>query len=229
MANNDELKVQYMLTSPARISWPQVIEPRAVTVGGQTKGEPFYSARFVFPSDHPDLAPIKLAAFRILKLLKPDGDFKVLRPFEDFWYPLKSGDKLIAEARARAEKNGKEYRGFEDWMASTTTLFAKAYAKYPPQLDAVINGRWVKLNAENRNLHKDKFFNGMDAVGAVTIAGAKLPTGGWGVSCYLNGLGAIGGERIGGGQEISYSNAHIPTVTGTATNVNPMDDEDFVA
>ncbi len=208
---SDELKVQVTLTAPVRVSWPQVFEPKAVVVNGAPKGDPFYSARLVFPADHPDIQDLRVTASQLLAKLQPGVDLKTLKPYKDFFYPFKSGATLIAEAKTRSATKGKEYRGFEDYMDGCQTLFVKAAAKYPPQLDVFLNGRWTKLSAETRAMHKDRFYNGMLAVGSVTLAGVKLPTGGWGVTCYLNGLAAVdGGDRI-GQAEVTYG--YVPTVT----------------
>jgi len=230
----DELKVQYTLTAPVRISMPQVFEPRIPDFGG-VLGKPTYSARFVFPADHPDLVPLKQLAGKILRLLEPDGNFTdpnsdipLLRPQRmvngkvkgDFWYAFKTGDELAREAKERATKKGVEYKGYEDWMAGTVTMNAKTGAAYPPQLDIAINGGWRKADPA---VHKTMFFNGMEAYGSFTLAGSANPKGEFGVSAYLNGLGATGrGEKIGGGggQPIVY-----PTVKGIVTSENPLDDE----
>ncbi len=218
---SDELKVQVMLTAPVRVSFPQVFEPKAVTINGIAKGDPFYSARLVFPADHPDIQGLRVSASKLLSLLKPGVDIKTLKPYSDFFYPFKSGAAMIAEGQAKAAAKGKDYRGFENYMDGCQTLFVKAAAKYPPQLSVFVNGKWFTLSADNRSLHRDKFYNGMLAVGSVTLSGVKLPTGGWGVTAYLNGLGAVeGGDRI-GSTEISYG--YIPSVT-SSTPANDIPD-----
>jgi hypothetical protein len=219
----DDLKVQVTLTAPVRVSWPQVFEPKAVVINGKVTGEPFFSARLVFPADHADIQGLRMTASQLLGKLKPDVDLKTLRPYQDFFYPFKSGAMLIHEAKARIERfnkgkpedQHKTYRGFEDYMDGCQTLFVKAAAKYPPQLDVYTSaGKYVKLSAENRAVYKDLFYNGMMAIGAVTLAGVKLPTGGWGVTAYLNGLAAIDGGGHIGQKEITYS--YIPSVTTSA-------------
>lgn len=221
----DELKVQVMLTAPVRVSFPQVFEPKAVVINGFPKGEPFFSARLVFPADHADIQGLRVTASQLLAKLKPGVDLKTLRPYEDFFYPFKPGAAMIEEAKKRSAAKGKEYRGFEEYMAGCHTLFVKAAAKYPPQLSVFVNGRWTTLTAETRSLHKDRFYNGMLAVGSITLSGVKLPTGGWGVTAYLNGLGAVEGGKHIGQTEITYG--YVPSVTGVASSVNPLDE--FVA
>jgi hypothetical protein len=217
---SDELKVQVMLTEPVRVSFPQVFEPRAVTINGTAKGEPFYSARLVFPADHADIQGLRVTATQLLGKLKPGVDLKTLKPYQDFFYPFKSGAAMIQEGKERAAKKGVEYRGYENYMEGCQTLFVKAAAKYPPQLSVFSAGKWVTLSAETKHLHKEKFYNGMLAVGSVTLSGVRLPTGGWGVTAYLNGLGAVdGGDRI-GQTEITYG--YVPTVSKVV-------EEDFVA
>ncbi len=206
-----------MLTAPVRVSFPQVFEPKAVTINGTAKGDPFYSARLVFPADHPDIQGLRVTASKLLGLLKPGIDIKTLKPYSDFFYPFKSGAAMITEGQARAAAKGKEYRGFEDYMAGCQTLFVKAAAKYPPQLSVFVNGEWVTLSAETRHLHRDKFYNGMLAVGSVTLSGVKLPTGGWGVTAYLNGLGAVGGGKPIGTTEIKYG--YIPSVSSSTEEI----------
>lgn len=227
----DELKVQVMLTEPVRVSWPQVFEPRAVTIQGRATGDPFYSARFVFPADHANIQGLRFAGSQFLAKLKPGVDIKTLTPYKDFFWPFKSGETMIAEAKARIERSNagkpadqhKAYRGYEDYMAGTQTLFVKAAAKKPPQLDVFLNGKWVKLSADNRALYKDRFYNGMLAVGSITLSGIKMPTGGWGVTAYLNGLAAVdGGDRL-GQPDIAY--AYVPTVTSSA--INPLSDDSW--
>ncbi len=215
--SNDELKVQVTLTEPVRVSWPQVFEPRAVMINGKATGEPFFSARLIFGATHADIQGLRTTASKLLAKVNPGSTpIKDLAPYKDFFYPFKSGATMIAEAKKRTATAGKEYRGFEDYMDGTQTLFAKAAAKYPPQLDVFLNGNWVKLvTPENRAMHKDKFYNGMIAVGSVTLAGVRLPTGGWGVTCYLNGLAALeGGHHIGQQPiEYGYRPPAEPTVT----------------
>lgn len=219
----DELKVQVTLTEPVRVSWPQVFEPKSVVVNGMSKGEPFYSARLVFPADHADIQGLRVTGSQLLAKLKPGLDIKTLRPYEDFFWPFKAGDALIADARRRAAAKGKEYRGFEDYMAGTQTLFVKAAAKYPPQVDVFVNGKWTKVSTDNQSLHRDKFYNGMEASATVTLSGVKLPTGGWGVTAYLQAIGATGtGERL-GRQEITHG--FMPSVSGSV--VNPLADDNL--
>jgi hypothetical protein len=216
----DELRVQVTLTEPVRVSWPQVFEPKAVMIQGKPTGEPFYSARLVFPADHDDIQDLRVTASQLLAKLKPGVDLKTLTPYKDFFYPFKSGAALIKEAKERSAAKGEKYRGFDDYMDGCHTLYAKAFPKNPPQLDVFLNGKWTKLSAENRALYKDRFYNGMLAVGSVTLAGINLPTGGWGVACYLNGLAAVeGGEHI-GRQEITYG--YVPSVTGVTTDFDPI-------
>ncbi len=222
---NENLKAQYTFTAPVRVSMPQVFEPRTPNFNGVI-GKPSYSVRFVFPADHPDVAPLKQIAARILKELDPTGDFKILKPQRmvngkmvgDFWYALKSGDELIREGKERAAKKGVAYKGYEDWMAGMVTLTAKTGADYPPQLDVAVNGSWRKADPA---IHKAMFFNGMEAYGSFSLSGSTNPKGEYGVSAYLNGVGATGrGEKIGGsgGGPIVY-----PTVKGVVTSENPMD------
>lgn len=224
---SDELKVQVTLTAPTRVSWPNVLTSRAKEIPGVPPGEPIFDARFVFPADHPDLATLKKAAGGLLRALNPTADFKVLRPVVyvnripqgDFGYPFKTGTQMIKEAKERSAKKNKEYGGWEDYMAGCDTLYAKSAAKFPPQVDVLLKDTWVKLSADNRAVHKDRFYNGMRAYGAVTLSGYRS-AGGWGVTCYLNGLAAIdGGERI-GQQAITY-----PSMTGSVSGLNPFADE----
>jgi hypothetical protein len=226
--SKEDLKVQVTLTSPVRVSWPEVIEPKLTQIPG-VPSKSFFSARFVFPADHPDITGLRQTGANLLHQLRPDLNIKAagLVAGKDFWWPFKSGEKLIEEAKARAAKKGKDYKGFEDYMVGTITLYAKAYAEYPPQLDVFENGKYIKIGRDPSVLarYKSKFFNGMNAVGSVTLAANHLPTGGWGISCYLNGLAALGGEKIGGVTEVSYD--YVPTVTGASTTVDPTDDIPF--
>ncbi len=227
----EDLKATFVLTAPVRVSMPQVLAPRTPDFGNGVLGKPSYSARLVFPADHPDLVPLKQLAAKILRVLDPTGDFKVLRPQRmvngkqtgDFWYAFKTGDELIREAKERAIKKNQVYKGYEDWMSGFVTLNAKTGADQPPQVEVAVNGRWQKVDPA---IHKAMFYNGMEVYAGVTLSGSSNPKGEYGVSCYLNGIGATGrGERTGGGRE----DVVFPNIAGEVSQTDPTADGNEIA
>jgi hypothetical protein len=206
MRKDDGLKVQFLLTAPVIVSYPQVFEARAYHENGKPKGDPFFQARLVFRPDHPDLGPVRTTVAQLLAKVSNGADLKTLRLGKDYWHPITSGDALIAKSRAKCEANGRDYGGWEDYMSGHTTLLAKAMEKYPPQLDYADQGRWVKVNPAT---DKDRFFSGMEALGGFALAASRKPNGDFGVSCYLNGLAATGGGTRTGGN--GYNATALPS------------------
>jgi len=179
------LKIQ---TEGKRITFPNVIEAKAIVKNGKTLGEPKFSVNIEFENDDPFLAEAIERAKNQARAKWPD---LTKDAYLALGKPWTSGDKLADKAKA----NGKD----REFSRGRTVLTARS--KNPPQLAAFVDGKWRDFNSENINLAKPYFYTGVDALVEVYfeaydgVGDNGLP----GIACYLNGLGSLNkGKRLTG-------------------------------
>lgn len=199
-----ERQPDFNFASKHRVSYADIMEPRAFQKKGQAKGEPRYSGTFLIDPADTDLAKLKAEVTALLQANNKSGKkLKIGRLTEEqeaanshveIQVPWKDGTKF-ANAQKADGKDGEYARGL---------ILLKASSKYQPQLDAFDQGKL---------LHFDPAVNPADAVAAKKYfySGAYLvPSFGLhyykgdkdkpdGVSLYLNAVLFAGhGPRLDG-------------------------------
>lgn len=203
------------LTVPTTMTFPNLLEAKAVQKNGKPTGEPKFSANFEFSGDHVDLPRLKAEAVAVAKAKWPGRDLKTLA------FPFTSGDKLADKAKERSKD-----REFSRGKAVLT-----ARSKFQPRLSLIEGGRAVDLEDEAAiKLHGKKFYSGVQALAQFTFTAydgvGNNPDG---VNAYLDLVLSLNkGERLAGG---GPSAAEVfKDYVGTVSNEDPtggatLDDE----
>lgn len=176
----------FNFTAPVVMAHPSLITPRGYGAKGKEKGDPKYSASFLFKPDSPDLAEMKKIAARVARAAFPNASLADLK------FPFVSGDKL---ADRRKEKSSKDDGAFQRGH-----VVLKTKTKLEPALAFIEGGRIIELTEPSqRTAHSSKFFFGAEAYARVNFV-AFDTDGSRGVTCYLNGVMVTGkGTKIAGG------------------------------
>lgn len=209
----------YRVMRPVICAYPALITPRAFGPKNKPKGDPKYSATFALEDDHPDLDPIKALLSQAAKALLPGARLS------DFSFPIQSGDKMIENYVASAQRAGKTQTEIaalhEKFSWAKGKVLIKASSKYRPQL-AVVNGQQiVDLDDNTIAVNKDKFYFGVQCLPEFNfVAGVRTQADGKDyVTAYLNGVVSLNkGERIGGGGGLAE---RFSGYIGSATNFDP--------
>lgn len=178
----------FTLNAPVVLAFPNLFTPRAF----QGKGEPKYDAMLVFPADHPDLP-----AIRDLVRTIAQGRFPGRGP-DQLQLPWKSGEEIRQageEAAARAGRSKPDSR----WLENTVCITARS--KFPPLLNAIVNGGLKKFRDDVRPTAEPHFYFGARVIAELNFAPHEVGSNTPGVTAYLNELVATGGgDRIAGGK-----------------------------
>jgi len=203
----------FVLTKAAPIINLDLFSPRAFKdpKTGKDRGEPKYGCRFLFTSDHVDLAGLKAKMLAVGKSAWPDAELNTIK------WPLRSGTQEIARAKA----NGKKAPDFLDGKA-----ILSARSKFEPRLSGWENNRVTDYEGDAKNKAKSKFYSGVEALGEFNFVANEVD-GKRSVTCYLNQVFTTGkGKRMGGGQSAQEA---FKGYTGHATQEDPtggdLDDE----
>lgn len=207
----------FSLTAPVVMTFPNLFTARAFGPKGKERGEPKYSANFIFKPDHVDLKALKELAVKIARAKWPGVELATLK------FPFTDGTKL---ADKRKEKKGKDdatfYRG---------NVIVAARSKFPPALAGIENGRLVDYIDAARTAAAPKFFSGAEVLAQFNFVaydgvdeGARN-----GVTAYLNSVLATGkGTRLAGERSAAETFkgyvGHASTEDPTAGNTD-LDDE----
>lgn len=118
--NNDGI-VTFGHEEQPRIVFPTLFTPRKFKKNGKEKGDPKYSASFLFPTDFEELQSLRKKAIQVLKAAYPDAEGKHSK------LPFVKGSVL----KKKAEAKGKDGAFYEDMIVlKTSSKFA------PTVLDA---------------------------------------------------------------------------------------------
>lgn len=211
MANEPSI---LMLTPTGRMSYPNLVEPRAYKEKSVAKGDPFYTCEFIF--DPEDIKKFRMLDESEKSLVEVDakqqalklaleawsGDFKDVDEvkqaikFKGIAWPFHKGEK-IAEARG-----GKD----EEALAGKTVIRTKSSAKFRPTLRYVDKeGKMRDLQpgiTEHDRLIADYFVGGYYAKAEVNLKAGKTAQGPY-LTFYLNSVCFIKpGERFGRGSAL---------------------------
>lgn len=227
MADEKQQANIYQVNTPVLMGHPHVVEPVAFKHNGKAKGDPSYSAIFVFKPDHPDVAPLKAAIIAAAKALWPDRDIVGDVKAGKLKVPFSSGDKIADKRVAELKAAGKEDDKRGDFQRGCIVF--KSSSQYPPGLGVVSNGAIVEVNSDNKALHKDKFYFGTQALVRFNFKAYNAVNEGLdGVKAYLDMVVSLNkGERLSGRQSAAEA---FKGVAGLATMEDPtggdsLDDE----
>lgn len=176
---------RYALTKPTTMTFPNLLEARAVQNKGKPSGDPKYSGNFEFAADHPDLQAMKAKAVAVAKEKWPGRDIKELA------FPFSSGDKLAEKAKLR----GKD-REFSKGKAVLT-----ARSKYQPRLSIIEGGKVMDLEGDAIKAHGRKFYSGTEVLAQVTFSAYEgVGNNPDGVNAYLDMVLTLNrGTKLAGG------------------------------
>lgn len=210
--------IELKLTSPAVLLFGNLFEPRIVGNKNQTKGTPKYDITLGLSPDHADITAIKALALKAAKEKWPGRDIAGQWKEGIFKFPFTDGNKLAAKAEQKG-KDGDLYRG---------KIVLVARSQYEPNLAAVVNGKLVDFNDQNRATAKPYFYRGAEVFALLNFqaydGGGDNPDG---VTAYLQQVVSLNkGDRL--GKQVSAAETfkdYIGSVSGT----DPTGGEDEIA
>lgn len=185
----------YASLNPATMLWPRLITPEAFKKDGKPVGDPKYGGAFVFTPDHPDLSPLKGRAAAVAKGKWPGVEFGTIE------WPIKSGDKMIAENKAKHEADPTKFRLMSEdvvkFIAGKVVLQART--KKQPSLGKMTAAGIVVLEGVTLDREKGIFYSGTDALFEINFWPNVGSKGEKYITAYLNAVVSYNkGARIGG-------------------------------
>ena len=189
---------------PVTIIFPNLFEPKPVKDRrGKPKGDPKYSATFLFDPEHPDLKALKRKAVAIVRAKHPG------EALDNFRFPFVDGDEELK----KAEKKGKDGSFYEG------KVVFRARSNYAP---GVIDGRQTP---PKQTLDQKLIYSGCKVAFEVNLVyydaveeGSKP-----GITAYLNSVCFVSdGPRIAAKDHA----ATFADIAGKRSDVDPTDDED---
>lgn len=210
---SDQISGLYAITKPVLMAFPNLFEPKAFMENGKARGEPKYSANFVFdPADNAD--DLKNMKALVAKIARANTQVA----FTELALPFVSGDKLAEAAKAK-KKNGEYQRG---------KVVVAARSKFQPKLAVFENGKAVDLDDSMFARYKSRFYPGVRAFAQFNFVWHAVGSNKSGVTAYLNLVLTTGkGDRIAGGKPAAEVFAgYVGHVTDTdPTAGQSLDDE----
>lgn len=184
MAENQEGVVN--TTSPMTMTFPNLLEAKAVEIKGKPSGEPKFSANFEAAPDHPDIAVLKQKAAAVARAKWPGRELKELA------FPFNDGSKLADKAKAKGK----------DREFSRGKVVITARSKFQPRLSVIDGGRLVDLDEALLPVHKGKLYSGVDALAQFNfVAYDGVGNNPDGVTAYLNMVVSLNkGTKLSAGQ-----------------------------
>lgn len=193
-----------LITPPFRLSYPNLVEPRAFQQNGKPKGDPKFSFEMLIEPDNLEnfklhdettdtFVPVDIRKICVQVCKETWGsDFDVKTEFADKW-PVKKGD-VEADKKEAKGKDGDVYRGLY-------VINAKANEEFPPRLYYKADGKRKQIA---RGLDTDEarakqlFAAGNYCFAEVTVKALETPQGKF-IAFYVNSVMYLKeGERIGG-------------------------------
>lgn len=213
------------LTKPVPLLHPSLFDARAFGPKGKERGEPKFSAGFLFDPDSEDLKAIKVKAVAVARAKWPGVDLKTLK------WPWESGDKR-ADARiaALAKKAGIPVAQFDveksDGEFQRGKIVVTARSKFQPRLAGVVNGKIVDFEDDaSKTRAKPTFYFGADSFAQFNlVAYDKIQADARdGVTAYLNMVLSLNqGTRLSKTQSAAET---FKGYLGAYSNEDPIGDE----
>ena len=164
MADTKREYVNFALTEAVPTAFMNVVNPVPFKKGGVSKGDPRYSATFVFAPDSGDLKALKALIVDKMKAFFPGKKLVSRRLTQDeldgggvveVKLPWADGTKFADEGTNGAEKRDNE------WARGKVMVKAGSNDQHPPGLSAIENGKVVEFNTpESRAANAGKFASG---------------------------------------------------------------------
>lgn len=228
MANTAYTDGIYGLTIPVVMTWPNLFEARQYKENGIAKGEPKFSADFIFTPDNEDMKAIKTLVGGLAKNAWPDRPFFLTTvegvKIPNIALPWKSGNER-ADKLKTADKP-------DDHLRDKIVL--KASSKHQPVLAYIKNGKkFICDNPTALASAKDKFYNGVKVYAEFNFAirEKKGDSGIPGITAYLNGvLSTCEGTKLSGGRSatdmfkgyVGSVSAEDPTAPGAGEDLDDL-------
>lgn len=154
------------------MTFPNLLEPKAVTINGKTSGDPKYSVNLEFDPASPDLAACKAKAAAVARAKWPGVEFNTLA------FPFTAGDKLADKAKAKGK----------DREFSRGKVVLTARSKYQPRLSVIENGKIRDLEGDAiKAMGRTAFFSGAEVLAQVNfVAYDAVGNNPPGVAAYIN-------------------------------------------
>lgn len=205
---------QFTLTEPTTLTFPNLLEAKAVVKNGKPTGEPKYSSNFEFEPDSQDLKDAKAKAVAVARAKWPGRDLKELS------FPFTVGDKLADKAQAR--KKDREF--------SRGKIVVTARSKYQPRLSVVEGGTIKDLEGDAIvAVGKRVFYSGVQALAQFNfVAYDGVGNNPDGVTAYLNMVVSLNkGKKLtsGGASAAEVFKGYIGTVSDEDPTGVDLDDE----
>ena len=216
MATEEKVSGFFALTSPAILEYPNVIDAKRFKgKNGKEKGDPKFSATVVLDPDGEDWKTAKAIITALAK--------QHVSSFDGIKFPHKSGDKVLAELKAKFAAAGKEYDGRSDHLAGKIMIAAKSGLDIPPQLGIMgydpkgnllvnpddktrlVNGILALDDEGLKRKYKSKFYRGVGAFATLKFQWYDaVDDGKPGVTAYLVNVLSTGvGKNLGGARSVT--------------------------
>jgi hypothetical protein len=213
--SNTETAGLVTLTAPVVMAYPNLIVAKAIQRDGKDKGEPKFSAQFLFRPDSPDLAAIKAEIKKVALAKWPGRAIGTQSQQGLFKLPIKPGDAAADKRKAAGKEDGEFQRGF---------VMLRGASKFRPKLGILQAGRLVELDGDGPiNAHKDQFYFGVEVFAQFNFVAYEGGNGPDGVTAYLQSVLSTGkGKKLssGGTSLADTFKGYVGTVTGD----NPLGD-----
>ena len=218
MADAKETTI-YQVNTPVTLIFPNVVDPKPFQEKGKAKGDPKYSASFVFKTDHPDLPDMKSLILSVAKAKWPGRDVIADVKAGKLRMPFTTGEKIAAKAEAKIKAAGKEFDASRTEYLKGTIVF-KTKSDYPPGLGVVTSANQiVEVTSDNKALHKGAFYFGTDCLCRMNFVAYEGEAIGAGVTAYLDMVVSLNrGKRLSG--RVSAAEA-FKGVAGSASMEDP--------
>ena len=231
----------FVFTSPVVMVFPNLDKPRAVTLKGKEIGAPKYSANFLLPPDHLDLAALKTLVAKTAKTAWPDRDIaaKGADGRSLIGWPWRNGDVLANKRQATNKAKGKldpadPTKGLDDSAFQRGKLVLIARSAYPVGLAVSRGDKLVTLSLEGlAPFMKSHFYSGVLAVPEIDIVASTVSGDSDGpdklyVTAYLKSVFSTGkGDCIAGGAKDPNAvfSGYIGRASTESVGVSELDDE----
>lgn len=182
---SEQTEGQYTLTEPQTLTFPNLLEAKAVQVKGKPSGDPKYSSNFEFEPSAADLAGLKAKAVAVAKAKWPGRNLKELA------FPFTNGDKLADKAKDKGK----------DREFSRGKVVVTARSKYQPRLSVVEGGKIIDLEGDAIKARGRAFYSGVQALAQFNlVAYDGVGNNPDGVTAYLNMVVSLNkGTKLSGG------------------------------
>lgn len=219
MSETTAEKDVFVLNIPTTLTFPNLLEAKAVEIKGKPSGEPKFSANFEFAADHQELKALKDALVRVAKARWPG------RALSELAFPISDGTKLADKAKAKSPPKDREF------SRGKAVLISRS--KFQPKMSIISNGKLIELEDEaavKANIRH--FYSGVQAIAQFALqAYDGVGNNPDGVTAYLDMvLSTCKGEKLtGSGQSAAevfkgYVGVNS-TVDPTAGTTADLDDE----